>query len=71
MLVSLYFIYCFIHQKSFPSFYVNMNFQDNNAIIRQWGDKRTESGLKNHVELVKLLGIADLDKGISFPICSI
>ncbi|XP_019194762.1 PREDICTED: serine--tRNA ligase-like isoform X1 [Ipomoea nil] len=37
--------------------------EDNNAIIRQWGDKRTESGLKNHVDLVKLLGIADLDKG--------
>ncbi|CAH9087244.1 unnamed protein product [Cuscuta europaea] len=39
------------------------NNEDNNAIIRHWGDKRTEPGLKNHVELVKLLGIADLEKG--------
>ncbi|CAH9145164.1 unnamed protein product [Cuscuta epithymum] len=39
------------------------NNEDNNAFIRHWGDKRTEPGLKNHVELVKLLGIADLEKG--------
>ncbi|KAL6531537.1 hypothetical protein OROMI_027900 [Orobanche minor] len=40
---------------------VNNN-EDNNAIIRSWGEKRTEPKLKNHVELVELLGIADLKK---------
>ncbi|KAM3290555.1 serine-tRNA ligase [Capsicum chacoense] len=32
----------------------------NNAIVRSWGERRTEKGLKNHVEA---LGIADLTKG--------
>ncbi|KAM3219069.1 serine-tRNA ligase [Capsicum annuum] len=31
----------------------------NNAIVRSWGERRTEKGLKNHVEA---LGIADLTK---------
>ncbi|KAJ4719486.1 serine--tRNA ligase-like [Melia azedarach] len=35
----------------------------NNAVIRTWGEKRVEPKLKNHVELVELLGIADLKKG--------
>ncbi|GER48604.1 serine--tRNA ligase [Striga asiatica] len=39
------------------------NNEDNNAIIRSWGEKRSEPKLKNHVELVELLGIADLKKG--------
>ncbi|CAA0827255.1 Serine--tRNA ligase [Striga hermonthica] len=39
------------------------NNEDNNAIIKSWGEKRTEPKLKNHVELVELLGIADLKKG--------
>ncbi|KAL2229817.1 UNVERIFIED_CONTAM: Serine--tRNA ligase [Sesamum indicum] len=39
------------------------NDEANNAIIRSWGEKRTEPKLKNHVELVELLGIADLKKG--------
>ncbi|KAH6802427.1 seryl-tRNA synthetase / serine-tRNA ligase [Perilla frutescens var. frutescens] len=39
------------------------NNEDNNAIIRSWGEKRMEPKLKNHVELVELLGIADLKKG--------
>ncbi|PHU10100.1 Serine--tRNA ligase [Capsicum chinense] len=33
----------------------------NNAIVRSWGERRTEKGLKNHVEA---LGIADLTKGM-------
>ena len=33
-------------------------------MIRAWGEKRLEPKLKNHVDLVKLLGIADLKKGI-------
>lgn len=32
-------------------------------MIRSWGEKRVEPKLKNHVELVELLGIADLKKG--------
>lgn len=33
-------------------------------MIRSWvGEKRQETKLKNHVELVELLGIADLKKG--------
>ncbi|PHT41359.1 Serine--tRNA ligase [Capsicum baccatum] len=35
----------------------------NNAIVRSWGERRTEKGLKNHVDLVEALGIADLTKG--------
>lgn len=32
-------------------------------MIRSWGEKRVEPKLKNHVELVELLEIADLKKG--------
>ncbi|KAK3002406.1 hypothetical protein RJ639_021709 [Escallonia herrerae] len=39
------------------------NDEDNNAVIRSWGEKRLEPKLKNHVELVELLGIADTKKG--------
>jgi seryl-tRNA synthetase len=38
--------------------------QANNKVIRSWGEKRLEPKLKNHVDLVELLGIADLKKGI-------
>ncbi|XP_031478544.1 serine--tRNA ligase [Nymphaea colorata] len=37
--------------------------EENNQVIRTWGEKRTEANLRNHVELVQLLGIADLNKG--------
>ncbi|OVA05496.1 Aminoacyl-tRNA synthetase [Macleaya cordata] len=39
------------------------NDEANNAVVRSWGEKRMEPKLKNHVELVELLGIADLKKG--------
>lgn len=39
------------------------NDEANNAVIRTWGEKRTEQKLKNHVELVELLGIVDTKKG--------
>ncbi|KAG9457943.1 hypothetical protein H6P81_002451 [Aristolochia fimbriata] len=39
------------------------NDEGNNAIARSWGEKRMEGKLRNHVELVQLLGIADLVKG--------
>ncbi|XP_071693923.1 serine--tRNA ligase [Rutidosis leptorrhynchoides] len=39
------------------------NDEANNAVVRTWGEMRSETGLKNHVELVELLGIADLKKG--------
>ncbi|BBN20049.1 seryl-tRNA synthetase [Marchantia polymorpha subsp. ruderalis] len=41
------------------------NNEDNNQVVREWGleTKREEAGLKNHVDLVELLGIADLNKG--------
>ncbi|GAB2294280.1 hypothetical protein Dimus_038291 [Dionaea muscipula] len=35
----------------------------NNAVIRSWGEKRLDPNLKNHVDLVELLGIADIKKG--------
>ncbi|KAK8616538.1 hypothetical protein V6N13_018086 [Hibiscus sabdariffa] len=35
----------------------------NNAVIRTWGETRLEPKLKNHFELVELLGIADTKKG--------
>lgn len=40
--------------------------QANNAVIRSWGEKLSVpqgQKLKNHVELVELLGIADTKKG--------
>ncbi|CAL5375587.1 unnamed protein product [Camellia sinensis] len=39
------------------------NDEANNAIIRSWGERRLEPKLKNHVDLVELLGIADIKKG--------
>lgn len=39
------------------------NDETNNEVVRTWGERREEPSLKNHVELVQLLGIADLDKG--------
>ncbi|KAK1404309.1 Serine--tRNA ligase [Heracleum sosnowskyi] len=39
------------------------NNEDDNVVIRSWGEKRSEQNLKNHVDLVELLGIADLEKG--------
>ncbi|KAL5566099.1 hypothetical protein UlMin_029263 [Ulmus minor] len=39
------------------------NDEANNAVIRSWGEARLEPKLKNHVELVELLGIADTKKG--------
>ncbi|XP_074579529.1 serine--tRNA ligase [Curcuma longa] len=39
------------------------NDEANNAVIRTWGERRMETKLRNHVELVKRLDIADLDKG--------
>ncbi|KAL2341053.1 hypothetical protein Fmac_008993 [Flemingia macrophylla] len=35
----------------------------NNVVVRSWGEKRVEPKLKNHVDLVKLLEIADTNKG--------
>ncbi|XP_022145958.1 serine--tRNA ligase [Momordica charantia] len=39
------------------------NDEANNAIIRSWGEKLVKPKLKNHVDLVELLGIADTKKG--------
>ncbi|XP_058073980.1 serine--tRNA ligase [Magnolia sinica] len=39
------------------------NDEANNVVARSWGEKRVEGKLRNHVELVQLLGIADLTKG--------
>ncbi|PHT29680.1 Serine--tRNA ligase [Capsicum baccatum] len=35
----------------------------NNVMVRSWGEKRTEKGLKNYVDLINALSIADLTKG--------
>lgn len=35
-------------------------------MIRTWGEKRVEPKLKNHVELVELLGLVDMKKGKIF-----
>lgn len=37
--------------------------QAHNQIVRTWGTPRAAQGLKSHVDLVDLLGIADLAKG--------
>nr|GEV73707.1 serine--tRNA ligase-like [Tanacetum cinerariifolium] len=42
-------------------FYENLG--ADNEIMRTWGERREESKLRNHVDLVDLLGMADLKKG--------
>jgi seryl-tRNA synthetase len=37
--------------------------QDNNPVERTWGTPREETGLPNHVDLVAMLDIVDLEKG--------
>lgn len=37
--------------------------QDNNATVKSVGEAREEEGLYNHVDLVQMLGIAELDQG--------
>ena len=37
--------------------------QDNNAVVKEFGERRQEEGLLNHVDLVLLLDIADLEAG--------
>ncbi|CAM6109765.1 unnamed protein product [Calypogeia fissa] len=37
--------------------------EDHNQVVKRWGTAREEAGLKNHVDLVDLLRIADLAKG--------
>ncbi|KAL2344081.1 hypothetical protein Fmac_005366 [Flemingia macrophylla] len=39
------------------------NDEANNVVVRSWGEKRVEPKLKNHVDLVELLEIADTNKG--------
>ncbi|CAI6012925.1 unnamed protein product, partial [Closterium sp. NIES-65] len=42
------------------------NDEDHNAVIRTWGEPRTDEGVKrNHVDLVHMLDIADLERGAS------
>jgi hypothetical protein len=38
-------------------------FQDNNLVVKKWGEERHEEKLYNHVDLIEMLGIADVDKG--------
>lgn len=37
--------------------------QDNNTIVKEYGTKRTEEKLYNHVDLVALLDIVNLEAG--------
>jgi seryl-tRNA synthetase len=37
--------------------------QDNNPVERTWGEPRHETGLPNHVDLVHMLDLVDLEKG--------
>lgn len=39
------------------------NDEADNTIVKTWGTRREEDGLKNHVDLVQLLDIADLEAG--------
>lgn len=39
------------------------NDEDNNAVVKEFGERRQEEGLLNHVDLVLLLDIADLEAG--------
>lgn len=37
--------------------------EDNNAVVKTWGEARTDTELHSHVDLVRRLDIADLEKG--------
>ncbi|XP_020245694.1 serine--tRNA ligase [Asparagus officinalis] len=39
------------------------NDEANNLVVRTWGERRLEGKLRNHVDLVDMLGIADLKNG--------
>jgi len=39
------------------------NDEANNAIVREWGTKREEEKLPNHVDLISMLDIADVEQG--------
>lgn len=53
------------HQYCLPAALMHrgLNFQDNNPVERTWGVCRQETGLPNHVDLVSMLDIVDLEKG--------
>lgn len=40
-------------------------FQANNFVIRSWDEKQMQPRLKSHVQLVELLEIADVKRGIN------
>ena len=42
-----------------------MRAQADNAVVKTWGELREERELRNHVDLVQMLDIADLDAGVS------
>ncbi|EFN57228.1 hypothetical protein CHLNCDRAFT_56101 [Chlorella variabilis] len=42
--------------------------RDNNAVVKEFGERRQEEGLLNHVDLVLLLDIADLEAGAAKPV---
>lgn len=42
-----------------------MALQADNAVVRTWGGRREEADLHNHVDLVEMLDIVDLDKGVA------
>ena len=37
--------------------------QTENEVVKTWGTPREEDGLRNHVDLVQMLDIADLQAG--------
>ena len=37
--------------------------QANNTVVKEYGERRMEEKLYNHVDLVSLLGIVDLEAG--------
>lgn len=39
--------------------------QADNTVVRTWGQPGEEADLHNHVDLVEMLDIVDLDKGVS------
>lgn len=41
----------------------HMMVQVENVVVKTYGELRTEDGLRNHVDLVQLLGIVDLEAG--------
>jgi len=44
--------------------------QANNAVVREWGEKREGEGLRSHYDLVQMLDIVNMEAGTAVSGCA-